>query len=924
MPRHLLAPTTALLLVIGCAAATSGSAAVRTERLGTAPRTPAGAKVLGALPGGTSLKVTVALAPRDPVGLAAYAAGVSDPASPDYRQYLSVSQFAQRFGADPSAITDVRSSLRAHGLGPGAVSPNGLSVTVDATASRLGQAFSTLFRRLTLRDGRPTYANASAPELDAKIAGDVQAIVGLDDLASPQPLDLQRARAISHGGTTAHAVEHASSAVTPCTTAASAAAAPDNGGAHTIDQIASAYDFNGLYAAGDEGAGTTVAVYELEGNFPADITAYQSCFGTDASVSYDPVDGGGGRPNANNEDGLETELDIENLIGLAPKVNVVVYQGPNTAQGGLATYEAIISADTAKVIQTSWGECEPDLGNATARAEATVFAEAAVQGQTVVAAAGDSGAQDCYGDATAQDTATTVDDPASQPFVTGVGGTTLSSTSPRSETVWNDGAASLVTGGGAGGGGDSSFWTMPGYQSSAPSSLGVINSQSSSSDCPASGTYCREVPDVSADAAIDTGYLVYWDGNGENSDSNAWISVAGTSAAAPVWAALFALADEESTCSTPIGFANPGLYSAAASNYAGDFYDVTSGNNDLLGASGSYTASTGYDQASGLGTPIASTLAPALCSRTLLTLTNPGAQKTGVGNATSLQLKASESGVTYAASGLPPGLALSASTGLISGRPTTAATYTVKVTAVDHANRAASTQFTWTVEASKLTLATPAAQTGQVKHAARLRLRASDSLGSAVTYKVSGLPSGLTLSSAAGLISGTPRKAGRYTVRVAASASNATAASTTFTWTIGARPSLTHALIGGAAKRRAIVAFRVSEGTDGEPVQTISLKLPSGLSFARHGAALTRLIAVRNASGSELRFTTSLSGGRLKLTLSSAATVARVQISPPALGMSATLAREAAAKRRPRVTVKVTVGDAGRFSNTLRAEVTLS
>ena len=342
-----------------------------------------------------------------------------------------------------------------------------------------------------------------------------------------------------------------------------------------------------MYAAGDEGAGTTVAVYELEGNFPADITAYQSCFGTDASVSYDPVDGGGGRPNANNEDGLETELDIENLIGLAPKVNVVVYQGPNTAQGGLATYEAIISADTAKVIQTSWGECEPDLGNATARAEATVFAEAAVQGQTVVAAAGDSGAQDCYGDATAQDTATTVDDPASQPFVTGVGGTTLSSTSPRSETVWNDGAASLVTGGGAGGGGDSSFWTMPGYQSSAPSSLGVINSQSSSSDCPASGTYCREVPDVSADAAIDTGYLVYWDGNGENSDSNAWISVAGTSAAAPVWAALFALADEESTCSTPIGFANPGLYSAAASNYAGDFYDVTSGNNDLLGASGS-------------------------------------------------------------------------------------------------------------------------------------------------------------------------------------------------------------------------------------------------------------------------------------------------------------------------------------------------
>jgi hypothetical protein len=143
------------------------------------------------------------------------------------------------------------------------------------------------------------------------------------------------------------------------------------GRAHTIDQIASAYDFGGLYAAGDGGAGATVAVYELEGNFPADITAYQSCFGTDASVSYDPVDGGAGTPNANDYDGIETELDVENLIGLAPKVNVVVYQGPKTAQGGLATYEAIISADTANVIQTSWGECETDLGKTTAEAEAT-------------------------------------------------------------------------------------------------------------------------------------------------------------------------------------------------------------------------------------------------------------------------------------------------------------------------------------------------------------------------------------------------------------------------------------------------------------------------------------------------------------------------------------------------------------------------
>ena len=82
--------------------------------------------------------------------------------------------------------------------------------------------------------------------------------------------------------------------------------------------------------AGDFGAGQTVAIYELEGNFPTDITAYESCYGTSAPVSYQSVDGGPGA-RASNGDGLETELDIENVVGLAPKANVIVYQGPNSS-----------------------------------------------------------------------------------------------------------------------------------------------------------------------------------------------------------------------------------------------------------------------------------------------------------------------------------------------------------------------------------------------------------------------------------------------------------------------------------------------------------------------------------------------------------------------------------------------------------------
>ena len=95
------------------------------------------------------------------------------------------------------------------------------------------------------------------------------------------------------------------------------------------DQIASAYGFPALYRAGDQGAGQTVALYELEPNLTSDIAAYQACYGTGASVSYVPVDGGVGSGAGTGE----AALDIENVIGLAPRANVIVYQGPNSNSG---------------------------------------------------------------------------------------------------------------------------------------------------------------------------------------------------------------------------------------------------------------------------------------------------------------------------------------------------------------------------------------------------------------------------------------------------------------------------------------------------------------------------------------------------------------------------------------------------------------
>jgi kumamolisin len=241
---------------------------------------------------------------------------------------------------------------------------------------------------------------------------------------------------------------------------------------------------------------------------------------------------------------------------------------------------------------------------------------------------------------------------------------------------------------------------MPYYQSDAPSSLNVISSDSSGTKCGApSGIYCREVPDVSADADPYTGYVFYYEG--------AWTSIGGTSPAAPLWAALTALIDASGGCaSATVGFANPSFYNVAGSaSYPASFSDITSGDNDYTGThSGKFPAGTGYDMASGLGTPIAGGLDAALCGGSVgntVTVTNPGKQTTAVGTRVSLQVEASDSGglaLTYASVGLPKGLKLNEHTGLVRGRPTQAGKSTVTIAATDSTGAHGGTTFTWKIK----------------------------------------------------------------------------------------------------------------------------------------------------------------------------------------------------------------------------------
>jgi hypothetical protein len=652
------------------------------ERVGTAPAVVRGAHRVGALPASARIHIDVMLAPRSATALQDYATNVSSPGNSLYRHYLTVGQFAGRLGPTAAAIRAVESFLRHAGLRPEHLAADHLTLPVTATAGQFAKAFSIGFRRYRLPGGRIAFANMRAPMFPAAAARYVQAVVGLDDLTLPQPAGLARPagrRALQ----ASPQVE--TGGPQPCTAAVNAAAAL---GAYTADQLASAYDFSALYAAGDEGAGVTIAVVSYQSNLTSDIAAYQSCYGTDTTVNYIEVDGGSGGPGNPPAGYGESALDIEDLIGLAPKATIDVYQGSTNDLGASTFFIDDITAvvdSSAQVASMSYVSCEEgdDLA-----AEGTLFEQAAAEGQSWFVGAGDSGSDDCADDSV------DVEDPASQPYVTGVGGTSLTSISPPAQTVWNDSATQY----GAGGGGISSYWAMPGYQSSAPASLNVINADSSGSPCGApSGSYCREVPDVSASADPEYGYLIYWEGS--------WQAIGGTSAATPLWAAFTALTDASPSCDgTAIGFANPVLYQAAADNYSANFTDITTGDNDYTPTGytgGLYPAGPGYDMASGLGTPNGGPLAQALCTPLAVTVTSPGNQAATVGvPITSLQVTGADSGggaLTFTGADLPPGLSLSPS-GVISGTPTAAGAYSVTVTATDAAQVSGSVAFTITVD----------------------------------------------------------------------------------------------------------------------------------------------------------------------------------------------------------------------------------
>jgi Pro-kumamolisin, activation domain/IPT/TIG domain len=632
-----LAGMSALPAVPAAAASQARTVVPRgTRTVEAAPRVPAGATRAGAVRPSTEISGDLVLKPRDNAAVTRFIAAVTDKNSPSFHRYLPAGAYATRFGPSQHTISAARSVLKADGLQVTGVSADHLLIHFRGTAAAIGTAFHTSLENYRLRDGFTGRTTTSAVRLPATIAGSVAAVLGLDNLVQEQPAGIVRAPASDRGKIRAAAtakISYPAGAPRPCK--AATATATGFGGL-TDDQIAHAYGAFGLYGSGDFGAGQHIAIYELEPFARSDVRRFDTCFfGAEAAAQMlsrlhvHSVDGG--QPAGSGSG--EAILDVEDVSAIAPGADIDVYVGVSPGSDGtiydpVDGYAAIIDADTDQVISTSWGLCEQAVQAGQPglqAAENLLFEQAAAQGQSVFAAAGDNGSDDCNTFETSTPVAgqnpLSVDDPGSQPYVVSVGGTTIddAATQPPAEHVWNDGAD-----GGGGGGGISQSWVMPSWQQAstvpgiAEPGSAVYAAANKVEDAfgyqpgfcqgtvsgATSSTACRLVPDVSAQADEFTGAITIY-----QAASGGWGTIGGTSSATPIWAAMLALVNASPTCAAShgVGFASPALYAVAsdASAYGASFNDITTGDNDIYGLDNGlvFNATKGYDLASGLGSP---------------------------------------------------------------------------------------------------------------------------------------------------------------------------------------------------------------------------------------------------------------------------------------------------------------------------------
>jgi subtilase family serine protease len=626
-----------LLLALGLTAGLVGAA-------GAVPypsaSTPASADLgtARAVLGNESITATVALQLRNTTEMQALLVSVYNRGGPQFRHFLSKDEFDARFGPSDTDVAQVTQRLEKAGLQVTRTGTTFLRVTGSTAAMEAAFAVSLHAYQVPASVAGPGYrfrAPTSAPQAPADIGSAVQAVLGLNTRPHFRP----HLRAALGKGTAVRL---------PATAAPQT---PDPPGLWTVADFAQYYDVQPLYNKGLLGRRQTLGIVTLASFTPSDAFAYWNSLGLSTSktrIKVVNVDGGSGPPS-DASGSVETTLDVEQSGGIAPSANIIVYEAPNTDQGFLDAFAAAFDANTADTISTSWGEWEyfDTIDSVTDPlthrntdflvALNDLLIQAALQGQSVFAASGDSGAYDAndpVGSFPLPGFSQTisVDAPASQPLITAAGGTTLPGTQ---SFLLNDGSTFSVTipterawswdyltqlcsqlgfdpiscgiFPAGDGGGVSVFFPRPFYQFFVP---GVRNSEPGQALVDETQTPPqlifklpanfpgRNVPDISLNADPDTGYVVFYTSDVTGFGVQSFFG--GTSFVAPQLNGMTALFTQG--LGGRVGLLNTDLYDLVLLGHAyggrhPPLRDITSGNNWF------YKATPGYDQATGVGVP---------------------------------------------------------------------------------------------------------------------------------------------------------------------------------------------------------------------------------------------------------------------------------------------------------------------------------
>jgi len=591
----------------------------RTPLPGTIMRRAQRATDLGVAPAGKrleSMSLRFSMTPAQQADLTQLLADQLNPSSASYHQWLTPEQFGARFGLSSADLAKVSAWLTSQGFTITGTARSSNYITFSGTVAQAQQAFGTSIHSLSV-DGEQHISNMTDPTLPAAVANVVTAITGLNDFRPKPKLRARNSSPIDPSqplytqtinGVTSHYIAPAD--------------------LYTI------YDFNPLLTATTpiNGSGVTIAVMgatflNTSNTLPdPDIAQFRTAAGLPAIKLTLVSAGDTANTGFSQSDVDEAHLDLEWSGAAAPGANILFVYGFDVFADSL-TYA--ITNKVAPIVTISYGGCESELGSALVGSLNMLLAQANAQGQTVISSSGDAGATDCDTTGLATE-GLNVDFPSSSPYATSAGGTMFSgdvntpanywsSTNgtaggsalsyipevPWNETTVSGGLTPGGTGGGAGGGGASAVFSKPSWQTGT----GVPNDSS------------RDVPDISLNAAaMHDGYLVCseGDGLGETPCTSGFLSsngqpnvFGGTSFVAPTFAGILALV-EQKLGTGGLGNIGPILYGFLnGPTYGSVFHDITSGSNSVPctqgtsncpnGGSIGYTAGTGYDQASGLG-----------------------------------------------------------------------------------------------------------------------------------------------------------------------------------------------------------------------------------------------------------------------------------------------------------------------------------